>query len=457
MSYFLIFDIGKTNKKWLLFDEHLRHLAEHVERFEEITDEDGFPAENLPAVEAWVTAQLIKVENTVGQPPTGVNFSTYGATMVHLNGAGRPLGLPLNYLKPLPGVIENQFLAQYGPAHEFALATSSPFMGMLNSGLQLYHYKYSRPRVFSQIKTSLHLPQYLSYLLQGQAVSEPTSLGCHTGLWNFAAGTYANWVATEGLTALLPPLANRVSSVKPINSNQTVGLGLHDSSASLLPYTQAGLSEFVLLSTGTWSIGLNPTNHKALTPELLAADCLHFLSSDFTPVLASRLFLGKAYEEGSLRIKEHYGINTSDLTAYKYSLKEISEGLRVLTGDTGIDSLTKVKTGESSLVPVPKANEIYQQPDARSAYLLLNLYLAAAQVKSLSYILLQTTKKIIVSGGFCQNKLFLTILANYYTERSVYTSEMPHASALGAATLLLPKTNRQAILTRIVTESLKLV
>jgi predicted NBD/HSP70 family sugar kinase len=40
----LIFDIGKTNKKVLLFDQNLKILVEEETRFPEITDDDGFPA-----------------------------------------------------------------------------------------------------------------------------------------------------------------------------------------------------------------------------------------------------------------------------------------------------------------------------------------------------------------------------------------------------------------------------
>ena len=39
----LIFDVGKTNKKILLFDRQLNILHEEEVLFQEIPDEDGFP------------------------------------------------------------------------------------------------------------------------------------------------------------------------------------------------------------------------------------------------------------------------------------------------------------------------------------------------------------------------------------------------------------------------------
>lgn len=36
------------------------------------------------------------------------------------------------------------------------------------------------------------------------------------------------------------------------------GVGIHDSSASLVPYLQNSVDDFILVSTGTWCISMNP-------------------------------------------------------------------------------------------------------------------------------------------------------------------------------------------------------
>ena len=43
----LIFDIGKTNKKLLLFDEAYNMVYESIVQFQEIKDEDGFEGEDI--------------------------------------------------------------------------------------------------------------------------------------------------------------------------------------------------------------------------------------------------------------------------------------------------------------------------------------------------------------------------------------------------------------------------
>ena len=50
----LIFDVGKTNKKVLLFNEQYRLVFEESKKFEEIKDEDGFPCEDVSALTEWV-------------------------------------------------------------------------------------------------------------------------------------------------------------------------------------------------------------------------------------------------------------------------------------------------------------------------------------------------------------------------------------------------------------------
>ncbi len=69
---------------------------------------------------------------------------------------------------------------------------------MLNSGFQALWLKEKKPGVFGQVKTILHFPQYLSFLLSGRISSEHTSLGCHTGLWDFDHMAYHPWTRQLG-------------------------------------------------------------------------------------------------------------------------------------------------------------------------------------------------------------------------------------------------------------------
>src|SRR6202035_5980024 len=116
----------------------------------------------------------------------GVNFSAYGASFVHLNQDGRIITPLYNYLKPFPPDLQLEFYEKYGGKAGFSMRTASPVLGNLNSGLQIYRLKYEQPGLFDKIRSSLHLPQYLSWLPTNEIYSDITSIGCHTGLWDFS-------------------------------------------------------------------------------------------------------------------------------------------------------------------------------------------------------------------------------------------------------------------------------
>ena len=54
----LIFDIGKTNKKLLLFEEKYNIVYEESQQFAEIEDEDGFSCEDIEALTNWLKASF---------------------------------------------------------------------------------------------------------------------------------------------------------------------------------------------------------------------------------------------------------------------------------------------------------------------------------------------------------------------------------------------------------------
>ena len=56
-----IFDVGKTNKKLFLFDEHYHIVYEETTQLSELTDEDGDACEDLSALTLWITSTFKKL------------------------------------------------------------------------------------------------------------------------------------------------------------------------------------------------------------------------------------------------------------------------------------------------------------------------------------------------------------------------------------------------------------
>lgn len=184
---------------------------------------------------------------------------------------------------------------KHGELHAWSLQTASPALGMLNAGLQLFWLKYQKPLLFGKIKYTLFLPQYFSFLFSKQLASEYTSIGFHTGMWDFEHNNFHNWMYEEGFAGLLPAIGAEKDFFTIPGTSIKVGAGIHDSSAALIPFVNNNIQPFILLSTGTWSICLNPFNNTKLTKQEFEQDCLCYLQPNGKPVKTSRLFLGNEY------------------------------------------------------------------------------------------------------------------------------------------------------------------
>jgi sugar (pentulose or hexulose) kinase len=77
-----IFDIGKTNKKLVLFNTDLRVVFETEQRFAEIKDDDGFECDDIELIENWIKESVIGLIQSDKYDLKAVNFTTYGATVV---------------------------------------------------------------------------------------------------------------------------------------------------------------------------------------------------------------------------------------------------------------------------------------------------------------------------------------------------------------------------------------
>lgn len=436
-----VFDVGKTNKKLFLFDERYQIVFERSARFLETLDEDGDACENLESLRLSVFDSLREVFKNPEFEIKAINFATYGASFVYIDATGKPLTPLYNYLKAYPEELKTQFYAEYGGEELFSNLTASPVLGSLNSGMQLYRLKYEKPELFGQIKYALHLPQYLSYLISGEAYSDITSIGCHTNLWDFTKKDYHEWVYKEGIAEKLAPIVPS-DSVMPAafpGNSYGVGAGLHDSSAALVPYLVSFNEPFILLSTGTWCISLNPFNSSPLTAEELKNDCLSYLQYEGRPVKASRLFAGYEHEQQVKRIAAHFGTDTISYrnVGYNAALIEALEG-------RGQTALTATSSGLKESPFGQRDLNTYESDIL--AYHQLVLDLVNLQYVSTSMVLKNTgVKRIFVDGGFSKNSIFMNLLARVFPDLEIFAAYMAQATAVGAALAIHKSWNTQPL------------
>jgi hypothetical protein len=189
---------------------------------------------------------------------------------------------------------------------------------------------------------------------------------------------------------------------------------------------------FILVSTGTWCINMNPFNSEPLTADQLKRDCLSYMSIQQKPVKSSRLFMGHIHDVNVKRLNRLFG---ADDSAYKtVALNE--EMIRALNQKSDGNRVFFHSGVPEDYVDHSVEKETFD--NFEEAYHQLIIDLVDLTEESVDLVIGQddTTKDIFISGGFSKNPIFLKLIASHFPGKNVYTSEVANATSLGAALVL---------------------
>ena len=433
-----VFDIGKTNKKIFLFDEKFEVVYTNSIRFDEIVDDDNYPCDDIGAIEDWIQNEIKIIQEKNKFSIKAINFSTHGATLVYLDKDGNRITPLYNYLKPLT-IDFNPFYKTQGGVEEFSRKTASPAYGMLNGGLQIYWLKKIKPHFWNKVDSILHYPQYLSYLFSNKITADYTSVGAHTAIWDFDDMKYHDWLAQENINLPEPkPGKNAALSVVD-GQNIYIGKGLHDSSSSIIPLLEnheSSADEFILLSTGTWIICMNPFSKETLTANQLKNDCLCFMTPDKKQIKSSMQFLGRVHEINAIKLSEYFHVDKKhylELTLNKALCTNIFSKSKAVFFSNEIASdfignlhqLSNYKTYE----------EAYYQLIFEISH---RVYLGIERILDSN----NNLKNVYISGGFNRNDIFVEYLTQMMPKQNIQFPKGKNASALGAAMLMKEYLNK---------------
>jgi sugar (pentulose or hexulose) kinase len=426
-----IFDIGKTNKKFFLLDEIYTIVLERSVHFDEITDEDGDACDDVNLLSRWVVETLTEILQIKKFDVRALNFSAYGASFAYINEQGKVIAPLYSYLKKYPDKLKDELYDKYGGATKVSCETASPVLGSLNSGMQLYRMMKEKPSLYDQMKYALHLPQYINYLITQNACSDITSIGSHTLLWDYSKKVYHRWVTAEGIDKKLAPLlpSNKASDFSFGNKKLKAGTGLHDSSAALIPYLAVFTEPFILLSTGTWCISLNPFNNTPLTPVELKQDCLCYMEYQGKPVKASRLFAGYEHEQQVKKLAAHFNKPVDLYKKIKY------DATIVATLQKAYNFKEAPGKDEAAIMQSNFGNrKLTAFKNYNTAYHCLMLDIIRQQFHSTQLIIKGSdVNRIFVDGGFSNNSIYMHLLALAFPQLEVYAASVAQATAMGAA------------------------
>ena len=225
----------------------------------------------------------------------------------------------------------------------------------------------------------------------------------------------------EGIAEKMAPLYSSVDVVdaRAFWKDFKVGIGLHDSSAALIPYLTCFSEPFVLISTGTWCITLNPFNKHPLTEAELQQDCLCYMSYRGEPVKASRLFAGNEHEIETKRLAKHFNTPQGFYKTVEHDEKIII----ALTNNN--PAAPDIKFAERNLA---------DYKNYETAYHRLILDIMWQQLASTKLVIQdENVNRIFVDGGFSKNAIYMHLLAEAFPEMEVYAASVAQATAVGAA------------------------
>ena len=341
---------------------------------------------------------------------------------------GTGLALPMiDYEQPLPPGLDDAYGPQSGG---FFDRGSAVMMAATHTARQMFWAETAEPRAFAAARWCLGIPQYWAWRLTGRPVSEASILGAHSHLWNVRDHAWSPIVAARGWGRLMPPFARAADDLGPIREDLAarhglpplrVHAGAHDSSVSFFRYQAAGLTDFVLVSTGTWIVCF------ADRMDLARLDEAHGMTCNADMAGAP---LGGALTMGGREYQAVAGDQPPDAKADPAALSRlIAQGTMALPTFGTNDGQFPGSAGQGRILGPP--------PDtAQDRHALAVLYTALLTVTCAD--MLAPARPWVLDGSFLRDPAFAGLVADLRPDRQTLTAPESYGIAAGAALLCGP-------------------
>jgi L-fuculokinase len=448
-----VFDIGKTNKKLLIYDQDLQLETDFSTQIGMI-ERNGWQEENVEAIFDWYVGQLKTL--SANHQIRAVSISTHGATIAALDETGNLAAPVISYTTEPGEEFHKRFYEEFGDSQELQKTTATAnFKALINMAKNIFYIKESLPDNFKKIKHLLGYPQYFGFLLTNAYGIEKTYLGSHTYIWDYQKDDWSTVVKGMKVENLFPQTINSpwdiLGHIRPelaertgLSENTIVTTGIHDSNAALLPYLIKGFDNFILNSTGTWCVVMRPEEKVAFKEDEIGKTVFYNISTFGKPVKTTIFMGGQEFAEYEELIKSIHG-NVEppeyDQELYEKIIREkrwfilpsvvkgagqFPESIARIVIDDKVYTLAELKSGKAK-PPLFENHKIF--------YNVLNLSLALQTEVALKRAGIKPGMKVFIEGGFRKNKSYKWLLSALFQDCEISLTELKEASALGAAIL----------------------
>ena len=442
-TFIAAIDIGKTNKRVVVFDDELNLVDEARESIDEIEGPNGLRLENIDAIEKFTDGALADLARRY--PICAVGISTHAGTWVGIDGSGRRSLPVIAYTNDRAEAESDGLIAGMGGEDVLYEETATPRLpAFVNMGLGVAFAARHLPRQFSNTALILNFPQYLGYRLTGEAAVERTYLGCHTYLWNVAHDSYSNLAQGVGYKdrapgrpqptrGLIRPIVEPCARRLGLKGGVMVHLGVHDSNAALATAMGEEADRTLMLSTGTWCVAMAPGNGR-LTQADRDKGILLNIGVDGRPVRTSIYKAGALYAE--LRASVAHVAQQHADTGLEGEVNT-TDPPRVRLPPVPDAELVAVEMAPGTQMPWEQA----LQKTAVTAgfeemwFDALGKAFAAEAWRQMEDVGLVGRTRVVVEGGFCHNRPFMAALRKRAGDVAVEEAPDEQGSARGAAML----------------------
>ncbi|MDR3276408.1 MAG: carbohydrate kinase [Treponema sp.] len=452
-----VIDIGMTNKKVAVYDDRLRQLAAEYRSFPPrlVAGPGGGELEthDLEAMEAWFTARLAAFAPQY--PIKALAVTTHGASFVCLDRDGKPAVPCVYYTHEPGGDFHERFYRQFGPAEQLQDLTGTPqFSAMINTAKGIFFAREAFPEGFARTVHLLMYPQYWGFRFTGKAGAEGTYMGCHTYLWDQRGKRLSPVAEGLGVAPLMPKTLNASWDVlgtisedfarrTGLAKDAILTLGIHDSNSSLLPhFAKKGSTGFVLNSTGTWCVLMHPVEAYGFAPQELGKVVFFNISALGTPVKTAIFLGGQEFDTWLKLLMARHG--RDDYPPYEPELyrtilrEQRAFLLPELTAGSGQFPGSKPRVHEEGRDYAYAAIAAGQEtPPCFGNYergvAILRISLVMQTLTALERAGLEPGEEVFTEGGFRKNEAYNALLSAALPERRVFITNIPEATALGAA------------------------
>jgi len=437
-----VIDIGKTMSKITLWSREGQLLDRQV-RPNAKCEEGGIARLDAAGIADWATGVLR------GHADSGVEYIVpvgHGAGFAAILDGALAFA-PIDYEAAQPQATMDAYRAARSP---FAQTGSPALPQGLNFGAHVWWAGELYPDAMARA-TLVPWAQYWAWWLSGVAVSEVTSLGCHSDLWSPDAGDWSDLAKGRGWDRrfasvvkagdVLGTISPALAAATSLPATVKVLAGLHDSNAALMAargFTEIARNEATVLSTGTWFIAMRLPASPIATADLPEArDCLVNVDAYGRPVPSAR-FMGGREIEALIEIDTRRVDIKPDqpllLAAVPAVLASGAMHMPTLAPGCG-----PYPDGQGGWVNHP--DDWYERRAGACLY--------AALVADQALDLIGSDERLLVEGRFAEAEVFVRALAALRPKTQVFVGSAHNDVSFGAIRLIDPALMPEGELRRI--------